>query len=119
MGWWQQDDGTVIGDEMADIVGGWLNQLAGDFLKVFPRATKAQLLNTLAFTTSYIKVFDHEKVDHPDDDVLTPMLFKQQEKWRETHSVPPNMSIRVAPNTPLVNVKNPFKDEAMQERMSL
>jgi len=108
MGWWQTADGTVIGDEFADICGVHIDKLIEALIERFPDITRNQVLNTLSFCSGYLKAFDKGKEQTPDDITLILMTVEQRNKWRETHSVPADESLLVAPGTGLLNVRNPF-----------
>ncbi|KKK55797.1 hypothetical protein LCGC14_3070930, partial [marine sediment metagenome] len=49
MGWWEMHDGTVIGDELADIAGDCLEEMVKKMVAEFPEVTRDQVLHTLAF----------------------------------------------------------------------
>jgi len=47
-------------------------------------------------------------LDDDSDKALGVMTIKQKRRWDARHEVPPDISKRVAPDTALVNVFNPF-----------
>lgn len=109
MGWWETYDGTVIGDDLADLVGDSLDKLVNDLVKKYPTISRDQVLHTLVFCSGYLKHFDEKReLDDDSDKILAVMTINQREKWIDEHKVPPDLSKRVAPNTELMNVRNPF-----------
>lgn len=108
MGWWETNDGTVIGDSLADIVGEWLDKLVGELVKKYPTISRDQVLHTLVFCSGYFKQFDGDRKLTKVDKILQVMTVKQSKEWVAKHRAEPDMSKRVAPNTELVNVLNPF-----------
>ena len=109
MGWWEQYDGTVIGDELADIVAEWLDKLVVELVKKYPTITRDQILHTIAFCSGYLKYFDKDRqFDDNSDKILGVMTINQRRKWNDENEVPPDISKRIAPNTELENVFNPF-----------
>lgn len=111
MGWWETYDGTVIGDELADLVGEHFDKLVSDLAKKYPAITRDQILHTMAFCSGYFKHFDKDRdieATAHKDKILMVMTVEQKRKWGEYHQVPPDMSKRVAPDTELMNVRNPF-----------
>ena len=108
MGWWEAYDGTVIGDDLADIVGGDLELVVDKLVAAYPTITEAQVLHTLVFSSSYFERFDNGKKIADNDKKLVVMTVRQKKEWQEQHSNPPDMTKKVAPNTALMNVRNPF-----------
>ena len=78
MGWWQTYDGTVIGDELADIVDDWLDKLVGELVKKYPTIAREQVLYTIAFCSGYLGHFDKDKEWTDLDNVLTVMSCQQR-----------------------------------------
>lgn len=110
MGWWQTYDGTVIGDELADIVDNWQDGLMGELLDKYGDITKDQILHTLAFCFNYIEGFDDGKKPHPEDKMLTVMTLKERGE-RSSGICKPDEDRMVAPGTALLNVRDPFGGE--------
>ena len=54
MGWWKTEDGTVIGDELADIAGVHLEKMEEEMLRKYPNLTGAQIRHTMAFCGNVI-----------------------------------------------------------------
>ncbi len=111
MGWWECYDGTVIGDELADIVGDWVDNLVEDLVKRYPTITRDQVLSTMAFCSGYLKHFDKDgdiEATVNMNKILTVMTIEQMRNWYDQNRLPPDMGKRVAPDTELVNVFNPF-----------
>ena len=113
MGWWQTNSETVIGDGLADVCGDHLYNLVYALVEEYPDITKEQVLETIAFCAGYIPHFDDDKEATNEDSVLCMMTANQREDWRKRHKVEPNMSIRVASATDLLNVKNPFTGDVV------
>ena len=109
MGWWESYDGTVIGDELADIVGECLDGMVQKMVVRFPEVTRDQVLQTLAFCSGYFKHFDSKMKVGKEDKILLAMPIRDRDKWAKRHRVPSDESKRVAPSTELRNVKNPFR----------
>ena len=107
MGWWEAYDGTVIGDELADIVGECLEAMVGKMVKRFPTVARDQVLHTLAFCSGCLKHFDDKAVGRPAK-ILVAMPIKERDEWVESHRVEEDESKLVAPGTGLMNAKNPF-----------
>ncbi len=105
MGWWECYDGTVIGDELADIVSDRLGLLIEDLVTEYPTISRDQILSTLAFCSGWLGHFDKPSVQ---DKILVVMTVKQMRSWEVRHKSLPDMNKRVAPGTPLENVFNPF-----------
>ena len=108
MGWWECYDGTVIGDELADVVGDWIDKLVAELVSKYPTITRDQVLHILTFCSGYFKKFDDKREWSGTDRILQVMTIKQRDNWTRRHRVLPDMSKRVAPNTELMNVYNPF-----------
>ena len=111
MGWWEQYDGTVIGDGLADIAEGAIDKVVKDLVEAYPQITREQVLHTIAFCSGYLKHFDEGKKFKKSDKLLQVVTVKQREEWIDKHGAEPNMSKRIAPNTTLMNVRNPFTNE--------
>jgi len=109
MGWWQCYDNTIIGDELADLVDKWMDVLIADLATRYPSISRDQVLHTIAFCSGYLPHLDKDrKLDDDSDKALGVMTIKQKRRWDARHEVPPDISKRVAPDTALVNVFNPF-----------
>lgn len=108
MGWWESYDGTVIGDELADIAGECLDGMVKEMATRFPKITRDQVLHTLAFCSGYFKHFDGKRKASKKDKILLAMPIRDRDRWTKRHRVPSDESKLVAPGTELVNVKNPF-----------
>lgn len=108
MGWWQCYDNTIIGDELADLVGDWMNTLVADLVAKYPSISRDQVLHTIAFCSGYLPHFDKGRELDNSDRGLAVITIKQKRRWAARHEVPPDVSKRVAPDTTLVNVFNPF-----------
>lgn len=113
MGWWEAFDGTVIGDALADIVDGDLDVVVKKLVVEYPSISREQVLHTLAFCSGFVPHFDDGKEMTDDDKVLVVMTVGQRKEWREQHSIPPDMSKRIAPETDLMNVRNPFTGDVV------
>ena len=113
MGWWEMYDGTVIGDELADIVGECLDGMVKKMVARFPEVTRDQVLHTLAFCSAYFKHFDGKRKVRKKDKILLAMPICDRDKWASRHRVPLDESKLVAPGTGLMNVKNPFTDDVV------
>jgi len=111
MGWWETYNGIVIGDELADLVGDWVDSLTKTLTKKYPTISKAQVLSTISFCTGYLEHYDKKGPRKGGDPVLVQMTREQAIKFGEENTVEANMNIRVAPNTELINVVNPFTGE--------
>lgn len=107
MGWWQTYDGTVIGDDLADMVGRHIDRLTSELFDKYPTISRAQILSTISFCGNYIRQLDKGEPTS-DEKRLVVMTKEQCEEWRKEHKVPLDESIMVAPGTGLLNVKNPF-----------
>lgn len=109
MGWWEQYDGIVIGDELADIVGVWIDKLVAELVEKYPTISKDQVLHTIAFCSGYLGQYDkNREIIDSEEKILAVMTVKQRREWNGEHGVPPDMSKRIAPDTELMNVYNPF-----------
>ena len=108
MGWWECYDGTVIGDGLADIVDDWIEKLIAELVSKYPTITRDQVLYTVSFCSGYLKHFDEKRKTTNQDKILAVMTRQQMRRWNSRHKVPPDMSKRVAPDTELLNVHNPF-----------
>ena len=108
MGWWESYDGTVIGDELADIVDNCMDKLVNELVKKYPTITRDQVLHTLSFCSGYFKKFDDKREWEDTDKILQVMTIKQRDNWTRRHRVPPDIDKLVAPDTELMNVRNPF-----------
>jgi len=108
MGWWESHDGTVIGDELVDIVEDRFDKMVSDLVKEYPEITRDQVLHTMAFCSGYFEHFDKKRKMSSLDKILGVMTVKQMRRWNSRHEVLPDMSKRIAPDTDLMNVKNPF-----------
>ncbi len=116
MGWWSNYDGTVTGDEMADIIDGHEEAMVKDLVARFPEMTKVQLLHALVFSFGYVEEFDGKDAEILDTDkVLQVMTRKEREEWTapRTISCEEQEALMVAPGTGLVNAKNPFTGAAV------
>lgn len=113
MGWWESYDGTVIGDELADIAGECLDGMVKKMVARFPQITRDQVLHTLVFCSGYFKHFDGKRKVAKKDKILLAMPIRDRDRWVNRHRVPPDESKLVAPNTGLVNVKNPFTSDVV------
>lgn len=111
MGWWGMYDGTVIGDELADIGGDYLEGMVDKMVERFPEITRDQVLHTLVFCSGYFKHFDEKRRMTKKDKILVAMPIHDRDRWVNRHRVPPDGSKLVAPGTSLMNVKNPFTGE--------
>ena len=111
MGWWEGYDGTVIGDELADLVEPVIDKMTKEMVAKWPKITRDQVLHTIAFCSGYLKSFDKDRDIQATvavDKILAVMTVEQMRNWNEEHRIPPDSSKRVAPGTELINVKNPF-----------
>ena len=113
MGWWESYDGTVIGDDLADIAGECLDGMVKKMVAKFPQITRDQVLHTLAFCSGYFKHFDGKRKVTKKDKILLAMPVCDMARWIKGHRVPPDESKLVAPNTGLMNVKNPFTSDVV------
>ena len=109
MGWWTEYDGTVIGDELADIVGEALDALVEKVVAKFPEITRDQVLHTIGFCGSYFKHFDDGKELNLKDKLLLVLPAGDRDKYTKAHEVPDDESKLLAPGTGLMNAKNPFE----------
>jgi len=115
MGWWEEHDGTVIGDGPADIVGGYIDSITDALRERYPAISRDQVLHTIAFCSGYLKQFD-EKVKGEDWirlKSLVVMTPDQRDRWMKGHKTSPDMSKRIAPDTELQNVYNPFTGDVV------
>ena len=111
MGWWQCYDGTVIGDKLADIVGEWVDKLVAELVEKYPIITRDQVLHTIGSCSGYLKHFDKDRDIEATaniDKILTVMTVEQMRNWHDQNRVPPDTSKRIAPDTELENIYNPF-----------
>lgn len=108
MGWWHEYDGTVIGDEMADIVGDSLEKLVAELRERWPEITPAQILHTLAFSAG-VAANPDTNVISGSEPALIVMTVDGKRKWAEEHEVTPPDSEMLAPGTSLLNAKDPFE----------
>jgi len=108
MGWWKSYDGTVIGDELADMVDDWLGKLVVELVEKYPLITRGQVLHTIAFCSGYLECFDKNREITEADKILATMIVKQRRKWHKKNEVLPDTSKQIAPDTKLQNVYNPF-----------
>jgi len=114
MGCWTQYDGTVIGDELADIVGESLDEMVGKLVKKFPEITKNQVLHTIAFCGSYLRHFDKGRKLAKKDKLLLVLPARDRDKYCGAHRVPEDETKLLAPGTGLMNVRNPFEVEPVE-----
>lgn len=110
MGWWERYDGTVIGDELADVVGDALDAMVKKLVKKFPRITRDQIRHTIAFCGNYTRHFDESTEQTKEDKVLLVLSAGEMDTWLEEHSIASDESKRIAPGTDLMNVKSPFEE---------
>ena len=109
MGWWEQYDGIVIGDEFADLVGNHLEKMVKDLVETYPTISRDQVLHTISFCSGYFRHFDKGREFNVNSDkILCVMTINERRKWHNEHEIPPDMSKRIAPDTELENVFNPF-----------
>jgi len=118
MGWWEMHDGTVIGDELADIAGDCLEEMVKKMVAEFPEVTRDQVLHTLAFCSGFLKHFDGAKKPNKDNKILLALPIAERNKWANKHQVPRDESKRVAPGTELMNVRSPFEEGRKPEKAS-
>jgi len=111
MGWWDQYDGTVIGDELADIVDDAMEEMVNKLVAQFPDITRDQVLHTIAFCGSHFEQFDDGKKLTKEDKLLLVLPAGERDKYADAHRVPTDDSKLVAPGTGLMNIKNPFEKQ--------
>lgn len=113
MGWWSSYDGTIIGDELADIVGDSLDEMVGKLVARFPEITRDQVLHTIAFCGSHFKHFDEDQKFTKKTKLLLVLPAGDRDKYTKAHEVPEDESKLLAPGTTLMNAKNPFEKVAV------
>ena len=111
MGWWESYDGTVIGDELADVVGSWMDNLVICLVEKYPTISRDQVLHTIAFCSGGLPHFEKGRRTLDSDKALAVMSITQKRRWNSRHKIPPDLSKRIASGTSLENVFNPFTGE--------